>query len=182
MKAVIRVIVFVLIALTVIFYGGAYMLPGEVRVSRVVQIAAPPEQVFAMAGNLRRAPEWSPWPEMDPQTAFSFEGPEQAGVGQAMRWASNNPLVGSGSETVTEYVPNERLGLALDYGGFGKAAVTLLFTPEGGGTEVTWTFVSALPGVIDRWAGLMIDRQAGAENERALAKLKALAEDASPVN
>ena len=176
MKALIKAIVFFLIGLTVIFYGGAYMLPGEVRVERSVQITAPPEKVFAIAGNLRRVPEWSPWVEVDPATSFTFEGPEQGGVGQLMRWASGNPLVGTGQETVTDYVPGERLGLSLDYGGFGSASATLRFTPAGSGTEVTWTFVSVLPGVIDRWAGLLVDRQAGAEHEKALAKLKALVE------
>lgn len=182
MKTLIKAIVFFLIAITVIFYGGAYMLPGEVRVERSVQVAAAPEKVFAIAGNLRRAPEWLPWLELDPSTAFTFEGPEQGGVGQVMHWASNNPLVGIGSEAVTDYVPNERIALSLDYGGFGQAASTMLFTPSGGGTMVRWTFTSALPGVIDRWAGLMIDRQAGAEYEKALANLKALVEAAPAAN
>lgn len=177
MKALIKAIVYFLIALTVIFYGGAYMLPGEVKVERSVQIAAAPEKVFAIAGNLRRLPDWSPWVAVDPATSFTFEGPEQGGEGQVMRWASNNPLVGTGSETVTGYEPNESLAMALDYGEFGKASSTMRFTASGEGTEVRWSFASALPGVIDRWAGLMMDEQVGDEYEKGLARLKALVED-----
>lgn len=175
MKSVIKAIVFFVMGLTVIFYGGAYMLPGDVRVERSVDIAAPPARVFAIAADLRRVPEWTPWRAVDPATTFTFEGPEQ-GAGQVMRWASNNPMVGSGSQTLTEAVPDQRLAFRTDYGDFGTATSAMTFAPAGDGTRVTWSFQSALPGVIDRWAGLMMDRQVGGEFEKGLASLKALAE------
>ncbi|MEI7597965.1 MAG: SRPBCC family protein [Aestuariivirga sp.] len=174
MKSVIKVIIFVVMAFTVIFYGGALLLPGEARVERSAVIAAPADKVFAVLADLRRVPEWSSWVETDPQTTFSFEGPAE-GVGQVMRWASNNPMVGSGTLTVTEATPNVRVATTSDYAGFGTSRATIDLTPEGAGTRVTWLFQSKLPGVIDRWAGLGIDRGVGAEYEKALAKLKVLA-------
>lgn len=176
MNTVIKSIVFALVAFTVIFYAGAYLLPAEATAERSTVIAAPPEKVFAIAGDLRRMPEWSPWVETDPAVSFTFEGPEQPGPGQKMRWASNNPLVGNGAMTVSEFVPGERVLLSVDYGEFGAATSALRFEPAEGGTRVIWSFRSELPGVIDRWAGLMIDGTVGAEYERGLAKLKALAE------
>lgn len=175
MNSVIKAIVFFIVGLTVIFYGGAYLLPGEARVERAIDIAAPPDKVFAIAGDLRRVPEWSPWVQADPKVSFAFEGPEQ-GVGQSMRWASNNPMVGSGSEKVTEFAANERIATEIDYGEFGTASTAIGIAPSGSGTRVTRTFTSSLPGVIDRWAGLMVDRTLGAEYERGLENLKALAE------
>jgi uncharacterized protein YndB with AHSA1/START domain len=175
MQSVIKAIVFVIVALTVIFYGGAYMLPGEARVERAIVIAAPPDKVFAIAADLRRVPEWSPWVEADPQTTFTFEGPAQ-GAGQVMRWASNNPMVGNGTLTLTEAVADTRLATRSDYGGFGTSTASMSFAPDGPGTRVTWVFQSSLPGVVDRWAGLGMDRTIGAEYERALANLKVLAE------
>ena len=174
MNTVIKSIVYLIVAITVVFYGGAYVLPPEARVERAVEIAAPPEKVFAIAGDLRRVPEWSPWGEADPATSFTFEG--EPGAGQSMRWASNNPLVGTGSEKVTAFVPNERLVTEIDYGEFGTATSTITLAPSGGGTKLTRSFVTALPGVVDRWAGLMIDGSVGAEYEKGLARLKALAE------
>lgn len=176
MNTVIKTIVYVLVALTVIFYGGAYLLPSEARVERSVEIAAPPETVFAIAGDLKRVPEWSPWPDIDPKTSFTFEGPEQGGVGQVMRWASNNPLVGTGTQKVTALEPNAQLETESDYGEFGTSQAIMSLTPSQTGTTVTWSFMSPLPGVIDRWAGLLIDSSVGAEYEKGLAKLKALAE------
>ena len=161
MKSVIKAIVFFIVGLTVIFYGGAYMLPGEARVERSIDIAASPDKVFAIAANLRRVPEWSPWIEVDPQTKFTFEGPEQ-GVGQVMRWTSNNPMVGSGTLTLTEASPNARLcHQAPSMQASEPPAATMTFAPEGAGTRVTWVFQSSLPGVIDRWAGLVYRPQRG---------------------
>ena len=175
MKTVIKTIVFVIMGLTVIFYGGAYMLPGEARVERSIAIAAPPDKVYAILAELRRWPEWSPWVEADPHTSFSLEGPSE-GPGQVMRWASNNPMVGSGTMTVTEATPNVRVVTASDYTGFGTSSAVMDIAPDGAGTRVTWVFQSALPGVMDRWAGLGIDRSVGTEYEKALQRLKALAE------
>jgi hypothetical protein len=93
-----------------------------------------------------------------------------------MRWSSNNPLVGNGSEKVTEFTANERLVTEADYGEFGTSTSTITLAPSGGGTRVTRSFTSALPGVVDRWAGLMIDGSVGAEYEKGLANLKALSE------
>lgn len=175
MKSVIKAIIFLIMGFTVIFYGGALLLPGEARVERSTVIAAAPAKVYAIVSDLRRMPEWSPWLETDPQTRFDFEGPTE-GAGQVMRWSSGNPMVGSGTLTVTEATPDVRVATASDYTGFGTSTAIMDIAPDGAGTKVTWVFRSQLPGVIDRWAGLGIDRSVGAEYEKALANLRALAE------
>jgi uncharacterized protein YndB with AHSA1/START domain len=176
MKTLLKSIIAVLVALTVIFYGGAYLLPGEARVSRSAVIQAPPEKVFAIIGDLRRVPEWSPWVAADPAVTLTFEGPEQGGIGQVMRWASNNPMVGSGSQTVLAHEPDRRLISALDFGEFGRAQSDIELAAEEGGTRLTFSFRAPLPGVVDRWAGLMIDTSLGAEYEKSLSNIKSLAE------
>lgn len=176
MKTVIKTIVLILVALTVMFYGGAYLLPGEARVERSVVIDAPPDKVFALIGNLRRVPEWSPWLAMDPAVKFSFDGPEQGGIGQVMRWASNNPMVGNGSQTVLAHEPGKRLISALDFGDFGAAQSDAELTPAEGGSRLTFRFSSPLPGVVDRWAGLLIDSSLGQEYEKSLRNIKSLSE------
>lgn len=176
MKTVIKTIVFLLVGITVAFYGGAYMLPGEARVERSIEIAAPPAKVYAIAADLRRFPDWSPWRDTDPATTFSVTGPEQ-GAGQVLRWASGNPMVGSGTLTLTEAVPDERVATRSEYPNFGTSDAVMRFAPAGTGTRVTWTFSSTLPGVIDRWAGLGLGRAVGDEYAKGLDRLKALAEN-----
>lgn len=175
MKKFVLGIVYALIALVVIFMGGAYVLPGEAVVERQITIAAPPEKVFAIVSDLRRFKEFSPWAEIDPGLQYSFEGPE-TGIGQKMSWASDNPQLGSGSQIVVDYRPNTRFATTLDFGDMGDAISYFDFTPAGSDTKVTWGFKSLLRNPLERWMGLLFDRTIGPDYEKGLAKLKALAE------
>jgi len=175
MKTVLKTIVALIASLLVVVVAGGYLIPADAVVQRQTVIAAPPEKVFAIVGDLRRFPEWSPWAVLDPAATYRFEGPER-GVGQAMRWQSANPQVGRGSQTVVEYVENSKLVTELDFGSMGKAQASLLLAPVDGGTGVTWGFKASATGVIDRWMSLLYDRWIGADYETGLARLKALAE------
>ena len=175
-KSIIKGIVMVLIVAVVAIVGGAYLLPPEARVSRATVVAASPEKIFAIAGNLKRFNEWSPWAALDPKTAYSFEGPDQGGVGQKMTWASNDPNVGKGTQTIVELVPNQKVVTDVDFGEMGKSVSTMTLVPSNEGTLVTWEFHSKLDGVMNRWFGLMFDRFIGGDYETGLANLKSVAE------
>lgn len=175
MKKLLKAIVWVLAALVVIFIGGGYLLPDEVNLQRQTVINAPPEKVFALVSGYKRFNEWSPWAELDPKAVYTFEGPE-SGVGAKMSWASNDPSVGAGSQTVTESVPNSRVAADLDFGAMGKSQAYWDLKPEGTGTSATWGFKMKLESMIDRWCGPMMERFIGPDYDKGLAKLKALAE------
>lgn len=164
-----------IVAAIVVVVMVGYMLPGEAVVQRQVIINAPPEKVFAIVGNMKRFSEWSPWADLDPATQYVFEGSE-SGAGQVMRWQSNNPNVGTGAQTVVDFVENRRVATELDFGPMGKAVASLELSPVDSGTGVTWGFKSQLNGLVERWMGLLFDRWIGADYEKGLAKLKALAE------
>jgi len=175
MKKFLLGVAYALIALLVIFMGGAYILPGEAVVERKIDIAAPPEKVFAIVGDLKRFNEFSPWAEIDPGAHYSFEGPK-IGIGQKMSWTSDNPQVGSGSQTVVDHVPNTRFATTLDFGDMGDAISYIELKPVANDTSVTWGFKSLLRNPLERWMGLLFDRWIGADYEKGLAKLKAIAE------
>ncbi len=178
MKKVIKGIIWSITAFFVVFVGGGYILPNEVNVQRQATISAPPDKVYALVANYRRFQEWSPWAELDPATTYRFEGPE-AGVGQKMSWASNNPNVGTGSQTITEATENSHLGVDLDLGQMGKATSYWDLKPGTGGTVATWGFKMKLDGVLDRWMGLLMDRFVGPDYEKGLLRVKAVAEKAA---
>lgn len=175
MKKFLLGVAYVLIALLVIFMGGAYVLPGEAVVERQVTIAAPPEKVFAIVGDLRHFKEFSPWAEIDPNLQYTFEGPP-TGIGQKMSWVSTKPELGSGSQVVVDYQPNTRFATTLNFGEMGDAIAYFNFVPAANDTKVTWGFKSLLRNPLERWMGLLFDRWIGADYEKGLAKLKALAE------
>lgn len=175
MRKLLKGLVWVLAALVVVVVGGAYLLPGEVTLQRQAVINAPPEKVFALVASFKRFNEWSPWAELDPNTAYKYEGPE-FGVGHKMSWASNDPNVGAGTQVVTEYTPSSRVAIDLDFGAMGKSASSWDIKPEGTGTSASWNFNMKLDGLMDRWLGLLIGYYVGADYDKGLAKLKALAE------
>jgi uncharacterized protein YndB with AHSA1/START domain len=175
MRSILKWLVWTTAVLIIVVVLGGYLLPGEAVVQRQIVISAPPDKVFAIAGNLRRFNEWSPWAELDPGTRYVFDGPG-SGQGQRMSWESSDPNVGKGSQTIVEYVENRRIGTELDLGDMGKAMASLEFSPVGEGTGVTWGFKAELNGIAERWFGLLFDRWIGADYEKGLTKLKALAE------
>lgn len=175
MLRVLRWLFTLIVVVAIIIVGGAMLLPSTVVVSRSIEIAAPPEKVFAIVGDLRRFNEFSPWADLDPNTQYAFEGPAQ-GVGQKMVWTSASDKVGSGSQTITEYQPPARAASDLDFGPMGKANATWELAPSPAGTKVTWRFRTQTDGIIERWLGLMFDRWVGSDYEKGLARLKTVAE------
>jgi uncharacterized protein YndB with AHSA1/START domain len=166
---------YLIVTVAIIVLGGSFLLPSEAVVTRSTEIAAPPEKVFAIVGDLHRLQEYSPWAELDPDAKYTYEGPA-TGIGQKVSWASGNVNVGSGSQTITEYDPPKHVASELDFGPMGKAVAAWDLEPSGAGTKATWSFRSKLDGIAPRWFGLMFDRWIGPDYERGLAKLKAAAE------
>jgi hypothetical protein len=163
--------------LSVTFIAGAYALPDKIAVQRSIEIAATPDKVFAIVGDLRRGREYSPWAEIDPNAQYAFSGSE-VGVGQKMSWQSAHREVGSGSMTVTDYMPDKRLAMALDLGEMGQATSFFELAPTGSKTQVTWGFNAALQNPLERWMCVLLDFDAviGKDYEKGLANLKRLVE------
>jgi hypothetical protein len=166
-----------IILLGVVFVAGAYALPGDISIKRSIVIAAPPDMIFQMVGDLRHGKDFSPWAEIDPATQYTYEGPE-IGVGQKASWHSQHPEVGSGSMTVTEYIKDRHMAAALDLGEMGKGTMFFDVLPAGNGANVVWGFKAALQNPLERWmcAVLDIDSLIGKDYEKGLAKLKSLME------
>lgn len=179
MLTVLKWLFYLIAAVAIIIVGGSFLLPSQAVVTRSTEIAAPPDKVFAIVGDLRRFNEFSPWADLDPNIKYTFEGPE-SGVGQKMNWTSDNADVGSGSQTITEYEPPNFVESALHFGMRGKSAATWDLVPSTTGTKATWGFRADLDGIPAKWFGLMFDRWIGADYEKGLFKLKTLAEAPEP--
>lgn len=170
---------YLIAAVALIVVGGSFLLPRQALVTRSIEIAAPPDKVVAIVGDLRRFNEFSPWADLDPNIKYTFEGPE-SGLGQQMNWSSENADVGSGSQTIIRYEPPNFVETQLDFGMRGKPVASFDLVPATAGTNVTWTFRSNLEGIPAKWFGLMFDRWIGRDYEKGLAKLKAVAERPAP--
>jgi uncharacterized protein YndB with AHSA1/START domain len=178
MKRVVKWLTILLPVLFAVFIGGAYVLPADVSVRRSIVVDAPPAKVFPLVNDLKAFSQWSPWSAADPKLSVTFAGPD-AGAGQSMTWASDNPNVGKGTQTITASEPDRRVSSALDFGDMGKATAYFELAAEGAGTKVTWGLDTIMNSPFERWLGLWLDGAIGAEYERGLVRLKALAETGS---
>lgn len=160
--------------LGVVLVGGSLLLPAQTQVERSVLIERPVTEVFATLNSFRRFNQWSPWFAADPQAKYDYSGPAD-GVGAGMQW-SGNRAVGSGSQKILESVPNQKVVVALDFGG-SAATATYTLTPEGAATRLSWRFESEHGfNPFNRWMGLLFDKMIGGDFERGLASLKQLLE------
>jgi carbon monoxide dehydrogenase subunit G len=175
MLRLVKWLFYLIMAAAVVLVAGSFLLPSSVTVTRSIDIAAPPEKIFALVGDLRHLNEFSPWADMDPATKYVFEGPE-TGVGQKMSWSSDNAEVGSGSQIITLHEPPRRVTSDIEFGQMGNATATWDLEPIATGTRVTWGFHTELDSIVKRWFGLMFDRWIGTDYEKGLQRLKAAAE------
>jgi uncharacterized protein YndB with AHSA1/START domain len=172
----------VVVALVALFLGVGLFLPTTAHVERSIATTASPEVVYGIVSGFRRFNEWSPWASLDPGTKYTYSGPE-SGVGARMEWTSDDPDVGSGSQEVVAVEPGRSVTSKLEFGTQDQATTTLTLTPEGGVTTILWAFDSNFEGnFLGRYFGLMLDRFVGADYEKGLARLKALAEASVPAD
>jgi effector-binding domain-containing protein len=139
-------------------------------------IDAPRCTVFTLVNGFKSFNQWSPWFELDPDARYMLHGPEY-GAGSRISWVSDNPNVGSGSQTITGSEPNKSVTLALDFGSQGPAKASFNLNSEGPATRVTWGFDTDFGyNLFSRYFGLFFDSVIGADYEKGLAGLKRLAE------
>jgi hypothetical protein len=169
------------IAMIIVVFAIVIALqPADYQVTRVATMAAPPSAVFEQVNDFHKWQAWSPWAKMDPEAEVSYEGPS-AGEGAVFRWSGNGD-VGSGSMTITESKPHERIRLRLDFiePMAGTADTDFKFKPmgeNGDTTEMTWT-MSGKNNFIGRAICMFVsmDKMVGQNFEDGMAGIKEIVE------
>lgn len=170
MKVVIGILV-VLIALV----GIGFALPTEFAVAKTMKIDAPPEQVHAWVGELKKWDAWTPWAEEDP-TMTTALGEKTTGVGAHQTWSGKD---GDGELTFTKCDP--QTGIAYDMAFINEdarapATSEMTYEKVDGGTEVTWAMkgdtADMMPPVMAGYMNLMMKGSIGDMFDRGLTKLK----------
>ena len=123
--------------------GAAYLLPREAEIRATRDIAAPPAAVYALAADLRRFGQWSPWREFGPEVRTVLSGAAGA-VGQTLSWSSDDPSLGSGTLVLTALEPDRLIATEIDLGGADRADTVLGIAAAGGGSRVTWALAADL--------------------------------------
>lgn len=86
---------------------------GEFLVERGAAVNAEAGTIFGLINDFHHWTKWSPWEGIDPEMTRTYTGPG-SGVGASYAW-SGNKKAGSGTMTITESVPNDRVVLDLSF-------------------------------------------------------------------
>jgi uncharacterized protein YndB with AHSA1/START domain len=147
------------------------------EVKRNVSIAAPPDKVFGLIDDFHQWPKWSPWEKLDPELQRTHSGAPK-GQGAIYAWQGNNK-VGQGRMEITEASAPSLVVIDLQFLAPWKAHNVSRFdlTPEGPGTEVTWSMTGSRPFMMKVMSVFMdMDSLIGKDFESGLAAMKTVAE------
>jgi carbon monoxide dehydrogenase subunit G len=131
------------------------------KIEERIEIARPPEDVYALVSDVRRGPEWQP-------TLVRVD---------VERGVEVRKIAGQEREASFDVTRNEspRLFEIVSRGGPVRASATFALTPVAAGTRVDLTLDLELSGAL-RFAGGMVRGRAEREARENLERLKALLE------
>ena len=165
------VIVFVLAVLV------GVILPSHGHIERTVEVSSPLRQIYDSIDTFRRFPEWAAQRRIDPQTKFTFEGPE-SGQGAKVAWQSAAPQVGNGSLTIATAEQDSKVTMTLDnaWSGENKAyTITLAPAQNGKTVNINWAYDADYGwNLIWRYAGLYIHGDPATQIQLSLSDIAAM--------
>src|SRR6185503_9473740 len=94
------------IVIGIVALGAMVLLisaPSTSHVETSIIINASTASIYKEANGFKNFTSWAPWPKLDPNAKFSYEGPEQ-GVGSKISWEGEE--IGKGHQEIVESVEN----------------------------------------------------------------------------
>ncbi len=151
--------------------------PDTFRVSRSLDISAPPEKIYSILSDFHRSPEWSPYEKLDPDMKRTHSG-AASGKGAVYAWDGDSNA-GAGRMEIVEATPGQSVTLKLDFTRPFEATnfVEYKLQPKGSATQVSWDMHGPMPFISKVMCVFVdLDTMIGKDFETGLANLKTLAE------
>jgi carbon monoxide dehydrogenase subunit G len=148
----------------------------DFRVSRSIEIAAPPARILPLITDLRAWQRWSPWEGLDSMLERTYAGAE-SGVGAIYGWRGNSKA-GEGRMEIVEST-TDRVGIDLLFAAPMKAhnRVDFELTPTESGTRVDWVMTGPQNLVMRVMSKVYsMEKMIAPDLEKGLRQLKAAAE------
>lgn len=173
-------IILAVLLLMGIFLIYVAFIPGEYNIKREIIIDSPATNIFPYLVNVKKADEWMPWKEQDPQLVMTYSGSAE-GKGAMSSWDSKGNM-GQGKAEIIEVIPNQKVITKISFVKpmeFQQMSYFSLQQISDKQTTMTWsvegknTYISRLVCTI----GLVnMDKYVGNEFEKGLKKLKNIVE------
>ncbi len=136
-------VLYVLLALVVIYLILALIGPKESGLQKDITIARNTETVMPLLADLKFFDEkWNPWVDLDPAMTHTYTG-EAGKIGHSTAWTGNKD-VGSGKMEIIS-ISKDTIAQKLTFEGRGEANVYLITKPAGDSTVVSWVFKGETP-------------------------------------
>ena len=164
-------VLYVIIALVLVYLVLAMVGPNEIKVERTISISKSVAVVKTKLGDFKYFhDEWSPWSEKDPNMKNTYKG-NPGEVGHLYSWEGNKD-VGKGEMELMAY-NGDSLIERLYFDGMGDSKVYFITKDNSKGTDITWGMISQI-GFMGRPFMLFMDmdKMLGADFEKGLSKLK----------
>jgi len=121
------------------------------RLKAAIEIDAPRDHVFALAGDLTRRPEWTTF--VKKVEIRSGDGKSAGSTDATVAKIGLRPIKFEG--TISEFTPGE--AVARKFGGYFTGDERMVFTSAGGGTRVEWNVNYTPPmGIIGKFGAWFI--------------------------
>lgn len=136
MKKILKYVLFLIVGVIVLVLVAALFIPKKYHVERSVAIMAPQSMILDQVKDLKKANEWSPFMEQDPNIKVTYAGPAGQ-VGSSSHWESEKS--GAGTQTITG-ITNDRVDVRINFlKPFEGVAMGYFQTKnEGSAVNVTW--------------------------------------------
>ena len=172
---IIKGLLITLLALLVIWIILALFSPKGYNVSREITTEASLEKVWNQISTFEKWQNWSPWKINDSNLKSKYEG-TSGSVGSMTSWVGD-PQSGTGNMTITEVIPNSKLGYDLQFEEFPVSKGFIEITEENGISTISWNNKGDLPFFMRPVTFFgMFDNMMGPNFEVGLLILKELAE------
>ncbi|HTD05457.1 SRPBCC family protein [Undibacterium sp.] len=165
----------IIVALVVLVFAIALLLPNEYTVTRSIVINAPAEKIYPLIASPAEWKKWSVWNQRDPAMQMTFSGPA-SGAGAAWDWQSKTQ--GNGGMKFTQATPNQNIDYELHFEGMDRpSSGALKLEPQDGGTKLTWSMQGTSEGnLMMKLFAPFMDKMVGSDFDSGLKNLKKLVE------
>jgi hypothetical protein len=148
------------------------------RVTRSIEIAAPPSRIVPLLVDLHEWQKWSPWEGLDPHLERTYGGSAE-GVGATYAWQGNSKA-GQGNMKIVE-ASDTHVGVDLQFSAPMRATnrIDFTLTPKGDSTTVEWAMTGPQNLVMRLMSKIWkMEKLVGPDFEKGLRQLKQLSEAA----